>query len=119
MIAKHLEEIRERLLERKSELEAKLDLMAKAQVSDGQVQDPGDQALSSTMESLLASLQDTDLGQYKRVIRALTKIDEGSYGVCIDCGNDISEKRLESFPDAARCLVCQEEFEDSNNSLLS
>jgi DnaK suppressor protein len=109
---KDLNTIKQNLLSKKQELELKLDNMAKEAFSDGQVQDPGDQALLSTMESLRTSLQDSDLEQYKRVVRAIRKIDDGSYGVCIDCGNDISEKRLVSYPDADRCLACQEEYED-------
>lgn len=104
--------IKQNLLEQKKELELKLTAMAKEAFSDGQVQDPGDQALLSTMESLRTSLQDSDLAKYKRIVYAIKKFDDGSYGVCIDCGNDISEKRLMSFPDADRCLACQEEYED-------
>ena len=107
--------IKERLLQAKNELETKLNAMSKEAFSDGQVQDPGDQALLSTMESLRTSLQDTDLERYKKIVHALKKCDDGSYGICIDCGNDISEKRLNSFPDADRCLVCQEEYEDTQN----
>lgn len=104
--------VKEKLLQSKQDLEAKLDTMSKEALSDGQVQDPGDQALLSTMELLRTSLQDTDLARYKRIVHALKKFDDGSYGLCIDCGNDISEKRLLSFPDADRCLSCQEEYED-------
>lgn len=100
------------LLERKFEHEERLAQMVKVQFSDGQVQDPGDQALTSTMESLHGSLQDAEIDEYKRINRALEKIEDGSYGVCVDCNNDISEKRLTSYPDAERCLVCQEEYED-------
>ena len=100
------------LLQRKRELEEILARNAKEKFSDGQVQDPGDQALTSTMELLHGSLQDAELEEYRRINRAIAKIDDGSYGVCVDCNNGISEKRLKSYPDAARCLACQEEFED-------
>lgn len=106
------EAVKKLLSKRKFELEEQLTQMAKEQFSDGQVQDPGDQALSSSMETLRTSLQNTELGEYRRIVRALEKIDEGTYGICIDCSNTISEKRLKSFPNSARCLVCQEAFED-------
>ena len=48
------------------------------------------------------------------VEKGLEKIKEGSYGLCVDCGNSISEKRLLSFPDTTRCLGCQEIFEDKS-----
>ena len=106
------EAVRKLLSKRKYELEEQLTQMAKEQFSDGQVQDPGDQALSSSMESLRTSLQNTELGEYRRIVRALEKIDEGTYGICVDCNNPIAEKRLKSFPNSARCLACQETFED-------
>jgi len=97
---------------RKSELEEKLTRMAKERVSDTEVQDPGDQALTSTMELLKTSFQDSEIGEYNRIIKALEKIENGTYGICVECGKPISEKRLKSFPNAARCLICQEEFEE-------
>lgn len=108
----NLEAIKALLFNRKRELEEELTQLAKEHFSDGQVQDPGDQALSSTMETLRMTFQDAELDEYRRIVRALEKIEKGTYGTCIDCGNPISEKRLKSFPDAARCLVCQEAYED-------
>lgn len=108
----NLEEIKKLLLQRKLELEHELTQLSQEKFSDGQVQDPGDQALSSTMESLKVSLQDTERAEYNRILQALEKIEDGTYGICVDCGQPISEKRLQSFPNAARCLGCQEAFEE-------
>ncbi len=107
-----LKKIRAGLVERRNYLEEQLQRLSTEKVTDDQVQDPGDQALTSTMENLRSSLQDTELQEYKRIMQALQKIDDGTYGICIDCGGEISEKRLNSYPNAARCLVCQEAFED-------
>ncbi len=107
-----LEKVKQALLQRKREFEDKLTQMSKEKFSDDTIQDPGDQALSSTMESLRMSFQSTEIDEYKRVVRALEKIEKNTYGVCVDCGNPISEKRLKSFPNAERCLVCQEAHED-------
>lgn len=109
-----LQKIKTRLIERKDELEERLRRLSTEKVSDDHVQDPGDQALTSTMEDLRSSLQDTEWQEYKRIRQALQKIEEGTYGVCIDCGGDITEKRLKSYPNAARCLACQEAFEDKS-----
>ena len=107
-----LDAIKASLIERLGELEDQLKKLSTEKISDDQVQDPGDQALSSTMENLRTSLQDTELQEYKRIIQALGKINDGTYGICIDCGEDISHKRLSFYPNAARCLACQETFED-------
>ncbi len=109
-----LQKIKDELLHRKWELEEKLTTLSKEQLSDGQVQDPGDQALTSTMEALRMSLQDAEVDEYRRIVSALSKISEGMYGLCADCGNPISEKRLHLFPDTTRCLACQEKFESQS-----
>ncbi|MEM8695661.1 MAG: TraR/DksA family transcriptional regulator [Pseudomonadota bacterium] len=40
------------------------------------------------------------------VKRALARIDDGEYGVCVRCGGDINPKRLEARPEAALCIHC-------------
>lgn len=111
-INKDLEQIRKSLQTRKIELEQDLVQSYNEKFSDDQVQDPGDQALTSTMESLRSSLQDTRIDEFNRIMKALTMIDEGTYGICVDCQLPISEKRLKLYPDATRCLACQEAFEE-------
>jgi len=111
---RNLKNIEADLLKRKLELEQKLTEMSKEQFSDGQVQDPGDQALTATMESLRMSLQDAEMEEYRGIAKALERIKEGAYGICADCGNPISEKRLQSFPGTMRCLACQENFEEKS-----
>jgi DnaK suppressor protein len=41
-----------------------------------------------------------------RTERALTKLDEGSYGICDACGQPISRGRLKAMPDGVLCLDC-------------
>lgn len=101
------------LLQRKTDLEQELIQLSQQKFSDGQVEDPGDQALSSTMESLKVSLQDTERQELGRIVQALQKIEDGTYGTCMDCGQSISERRLNSYPNAARCISCQEAFEEN------
>jgi DnaK suppressor protein len=109
---KSLEAIKQQLMTRKQELEQELKQLVQEKFSDDQVQDAGDQALSSSMESLNSSLQVAKLEEYRRIEMALRMIEEGTYGICADCGEPISEKRLKSFPNATRCLSCQELFEE-------
>ena len=52
------------------------------------------------------------LFQCIREIRAaLTRMDDGSYGICGDCGTDIPLARLQVQPAALRCIACQERYE--------
>jgi DnaK suppressor protein len=45
------------------------------------------------------------------VLNALRKIDDGSYGFCEECEEEIPIKRLKAIPDARYCITCQAEIE--------
>lgn len=107
----YLKEVKNQLLKRKNELEEILINLSQEKISDDQVQDLGDQALTSTMEAIRGSYQNTEHEEYNMILRALKAIDEGTYGICIDCSQPISEKRLKYYPNAQRCLACQEAIE--------
>jgi DnaK suppressor protein len=108
-----LSKIKERLLSRKSEMAADLSRISQEKVSDGQVQDSGDEALALTMQNLQDSLQQTEIDELRLIEEALMRIDKKEYGICVDCEEPIAERRLETFPYAARCIVCQEAFESA------
>jgi DnaK suppressor protein len=42
------------------------------------------------------------------ILSALARMDEGSYGVCLCCDDEISLKRLQAIPWTALCIRCQE-----------
>ncbi len=46
------------------------------------------------------------IGEASRLRAALVRIDEGEFGFCEDCGDDIAPKRLELDPAAAKCIGC-------------
>jgi DnaK suppressor protein len=108
---KNLVKIKSQLTERKRQLEEELSSFYTEKFADEAVQDPGDQALTSTMEAVRSSLQDKELAEYNMILQALHKIDQGQYGICSDCTQPISEKRLMVNPNATRCLMCQEAAE--------
>ncbi len=45
------------------------------------------------------------------VLLALKRIDDGTYGICVNCGKPIPEKRLEAIPWAARDIKCEQELD--------
>lgn len=106
-----LEKIKTKLFERRAQLSQQIDTLASQPVSDKQVMDTGDEALSLTMEKLQSSLQAAEISELKLIDEALERIDKGEYGICIDCDDHISEARLNYYPYAARCIVCQEAVE--------
>lgn len=54
-------------------------------------------------EAILASA----MSQRSEIVAALSRIQDGSYGMCADCGRPIPEGRLEARPEASRCVNCQ------------
>jgi RNA polymerase-binding transcription factor len=68
---------------------------------------------SADAGSILSEADRTDAilhsarGQRDEVLAALARIDDNSYGKCVDCGHEIPEGRLDARPDAARCVNCQ------------
>ncbi len=46
----------------------------------------------------------------KRVEKALKRFEKGTYGLCVDCGKEISEERLEVVPFAERCIECEKKI---------
>lgn len=69
--------------------------------------DSGDQALVDLEREMGISLQEMRNRERQMVEEALTSLEEGSYGECAECGEEISEKRLEALPFARLCVACQ------------
>lgn len=107
-----LELIKKQLLARKAFLEVELTRLSQEKFTDDQVQDPGDQALSSTLEDVNISLQNSGRGEYVMILKALDMIESGTYGICTECGKPIAERRLRLYPNATRCIACQEALEE-------
>jgi DnaK suppressor protein len=49
----------------------------------------------------------------QRVATALTRLDEGNYGCCVECEGDIPEARLKAMPFAIRCRMCESANEEA------
>ena len=75
--------------------------------------DPLDRALSESNRSLELRKRDRERKLIQKIRVAITKIDEGSYGVCENCGEYISESRLKVRPEASMCISCKEEEEEN------
>lgn len=45
-------------------------------------------------------------GRLQRITNALKRIDDGSFGECLECGDDIAPKRLELDPTVTHCINC-------------
>jgi DnaK suppressor protein len=70
--------------------------------------DPFDQIQASTERDLLVGLLNHDAQLREDLRRAFDLLENGSYGVCEDCGEAISQARLKAIPWAHCCVRCQE-----------
>jgi DnaK suppressor protein len=73
--------------------------------------DQGDYALAELKESTVFSIIELKYQELENIEQALTRIESGTYGRCINCGGWIGRARLEVMPAAVRCLKCQEKLE--------
>lgn len=63
------------------------------------------------------SIMRNDRALLTEVENALKRLEQGTYGICIVCGQPIPEKRLEAIPWAARCVKDEEQLEQRNLSV--
>jgi DnaK suppressor protein len=82
------------------------------QTGADETQDVADQAVSSYQKELLFTQGTNGHSQLSLVRLALERIDEGSYGECLQCGTTIGEKRLDALPWTPYCIECQEKIEN-------
>ena len=68
-----------------------------------------DSAQATTERSEFLALVDQLRTQRTDVLAALTRIDEGTYGKCENCGNAIPIERLEARPTARLCVTCAQQ----------
>lgn len=73
--------------------------------------DVGDQALMDLERELGISLMEMRNRRRQSIDEALTRLHEGTYGICAECGIEISEKRLQAVPFAKLCVACQSQAE--------
>ena len=107
-------ELRQMLEERRREIQAEVqgkirDVRAEASMG-------GKNEVFDAVESSEADIQDDiefALIQMKsetlnKINDALVRLEQGNYGNCFDCGEEIAEKRLRALPFAVRCKDCEE-----------
>ncbi|HYK00984.1 MAG TPA: TraR/DksA family transcriptional regulator [Thermoanaerobaculia bacterium] len=76
-------------------------------VDDG-IQDLADKAYSAYSKELNFSLSDGERNLLMLIEEAFTRMNDGAYGTCTNCGTVIGEKRLQAVPWTPFCIDCQE-----------
>lgn len=74
--------------------------------------DMGDQASAEIDRSFMLRLRGREQRLLKKIEAAIDKIDNGTFGVCESCGEEINIKRLEARPVTNMCIFCKTEQEE-------
>jgi DnaK suppressor protein len=117
---KDLETIARRLQERRRALIAEI----RHQIEDGEGEDAAllrdqydnldphdDRGIGDWVRDVGLAQSARDTAELRAVETALRRIEDDTYGECIDCGETFPRARLEANPSAARCIVCQQRAE--------
>jgi DnaK suppressor protein len=80
----------------------------------GAVPDPGDESVQSLIQDLDQADASRDLMELRTLDAARARMEDGSYGICASCGQDIGFERLRANPGAERCIRCQTQYEKTH-----
>lgn len=72
-----------------------------------------DQAFIESDADFSLRLKERESKLMRKIRRALERLDEGNFGICEQCGREISEGRLKARPMAALCIKCKKRQEAS------
>ncbi len=73
--------------------------------------DPTDRAAAESDRAFQLRIRDRERKLIVKIQEALRRIDEGTYGICETCGEEIGEKRLLARPVTTQCIDCKSESE--------
>lgn len=63
---------------------------------------------------MLETMGSKEVNRLKIIDSALTRIEQGKYGLCMKCGKRIPEERLKAIPYALMCIACKSQDEKKN-----
>jgi DnaK suppressor protein len=112
MTAKELKLYKELLEQRLNNLMGNagetLDTMSKG---DDSFPDPLDRAMSESSRTIELRKRDRERKLIQKIKQAIQRTEDGTYGICDDCGEEISASRLKARPETTFCINCKEEQE--------
>ncbi|MDQ7834102.1 MAG: RNA polymerase-binding protein DksA [Humidesulfovibrio sp.] len=74
--------------------------------------DPADRATAESDRAFTLRLRDRERKLIKKITQAIQRIEDGEYGVCVDCGEDIGIARLKARPMTTLCINCKSKQEE-------
>lgn len=107
-----LETYRKKLRDLRDRMSGQVDSVVESIREDlspaGQVSNAPVHLADTAAENIDSDIQvmEMERGLLEEVQAALHRIDDGTYGKCVECGGPIAHERLDALPYAARCIQC-------------
>jgi DnaK suppressor protein len=79
--------------------------------------DPTDRASAETDRNFMLRIRDREAKLIKKIKEALERIENGTFGICDECGEDISFERLKARPVTTQCIDCKRKKEAEEKAL--
>ena len=108
MDKEQLEQFRSQLLQKRDEIFAEAGkTLSEMTDQTTNIPDPNDRATIESGRSFELRIRDRERKLLAKIEEAIGRLDEGEYGVCEGCGEDIGIKRLEARPVTTFCIDCK------------
>jgi len=105
-------EIKKKLLSQREALLKEAEEALNALPGEINFPDMGDQATAETDRDFMLRLRDRERMLLKKIDEAIERIENNTYGICEECGNEIGIKRLEARPVTTFCIDCKTRQEE-------
>ena len=118
MSKEQLEEFQKQLTEKRDEIvrRAQQTLEQDMTLDSDDLPDEMDLASSEYLQAFTFRLRGREKNLLDKIQRALERIDAGTFGICEECDEPISIKRLQARPETTLCIRCKEEQERDERS---
>jgi len=105
--------IREKLLKERQDLlkEVSNSYETCRELGQDGVPDIGDMSSAAYSRDVLFNVSETQRKHIQDIDVALEQIDKGEYGICMECGEEISPRRMEVRPFSRYCIECKTDIE--------
>ncbi len=108
MDSRQQQKFREQLEQMKRDVIADVEqTLADMTSQNGNIPDPNDRATMESDRSFELRLRSRERKLLDKIDEAIARIEEGIYGICDECGEEIRIKRLEARPVAKYCIACK------------
>jgi len=113
MDAKKTQHFKQKLLHARQQIinSGVLENLEDLKIKSDDLADEADLANSAIAQQVSFSIREKEINKLRRIDNALARIEDGVYGVCIESGEEIEVKRLETQPWAEFCIEVAEEHE--------